>query len=197
MTTDNRFPLRPWLLFGWSLLTYFLFFELRELLMGGTLAQYVEQYSSGYAIALQVEVLFAFSAYAFSAYLLLYFFLRPLRGLPGAIIVLLFIGITASILLRAFLEEVVLFHIFDKHNYNPDMSWKNYLLDNLYYAIIFTCVGVVFYFNELTRFSEKQRMETEALQRETELKFLRSQVNPHFLFNTLNNLYSLVSTKSD
>jgi LytS/YehU family sensor histidine kinase len=32
---------------------------------------------------------------------------------------------------------------------------------------------------------------------ETELKFLRSQTNPHFLFNTLNNIYGLARKKSD
>lgn len=32
---------------------------------------------------------------------------------------------------------------------------------------------------------------------ETELKFLKTQLNPHFLFNTLNNLYYLTSEKSD
>ncbi|MEQ1588049.1 MAG: histidine kinase [Cyclobacteriaceae bacterium] len=32
---------------------------------------------------------------------------------------------------------------------------------------------------------------------ESELKFLKAQLNPHFLFNTLNNLYYLTTEKSD
>jgi LytS/YehU family sensor histidine kinase len=44
------------------------------------------------------------------------------------------------------------------------------------------------------------RLDNEVLVRqklETELKFLKVQLNPHFLFNTLNNLYYLTSQKSD
>lgn len=42
---------------------------------------------------------------------------------------------------------------------------------------------------------ERKELQTESMQ--SELRFLRSQINPHFLFNTLNNLYALTLKKSD
>lgn len=45
--------------------------------------------------------------------------------------------------------------------------------------------------------SQKHTRELEKRNFETELAFLRSQVQPHFFFNTLNNLYSLTLDKSD
>ena len=41
----------------------------------------------------------------------------------------------------------------------------------------------------------QQELETQTMQ--SELRFLKSQINPHFLFNTLNNLYALTLKKSD
>ncbi len=40
-------------------------------------------------------------------------------------------------------------------------------------------------------YQEKQVIQAQREQLVTELKFLKSQVNPHFLFNSLNNIYTL------
>ncbi|HFB61389.1 MAG TPA: histidine kinase [Bacteroidetes bacterium] len=44
---------------------------------------------------------------------------------------------------------------------------------------------------------EKERKEMEKQQLISELAFLKSQVNPHFLFNSLNGIYALAMKKSD
>jgi len=41
------------------------------------------------------------------------------------------------------------------------------------------------------------RIQYQRQQMEAELKFLRTQINPHFLFNALNNIYTLTYTGSD
>ncbi|HEX6427785.1 MAG TPA: sensor histidine kinase [Niastella sp.] len=45
--------------------------------------------------------------------------------------------------------------------------------------------------------AEKMQKENEAMQLGMELKFLRSQISPHFLFNVFTNLVSLARKKSD
>lgn len=43
----------------------------------------------------------------------------------------------------------------------------------------------------------KQEAKLKEDRMEAEMKFLKSQINPHFLFNTLNNIYSLSRKNSD
>ena len=63
-------------------------------------------------------------------------------------------------------------------------------------------VGSVFFFGIIRHIYNytKLRQATQLLRiqkQEAELNYLKSQTNPHFLFNTLNNIYSLARDKSD
>ncbi|HEV8285776.1 MAG TPA: histidine kinase [Chitinophagaceae bacterium] len=56
--------------------------------------------------------------------------------------------------------------------------------------------GVIrFIYNYVRLRQSQQQLKIE--KQEAELNYLRSQTNPHFLFNTLNNIYSLTRDKSD
>ena len=65
-------------------------------------------------------------------------------------------------------------------------------------SMIFT-VGLAVAVKMIVRWGqiEDQRRETEKNKVEAELKNLRSQMNPHFLLNTLNNIYALIAFDSD
>ncbi len=74
-----------------------------------------------------------------------------------------------------------------------DYQLKVYSFTWMYGLFISTGLSMFDYWME----SEKQKQKLEQEVSKTELLFLQSQMSPHFLFNTLNNIYSLSLKKSN
>lgn len=94
------------------------------------------------------------------------------------------------------LKTIVFFFKFSGY---PDA--QNQLVENLNLSFLpaFAIASASTIFKVFTdwvrQLRERQELETQNMQ--SELRFLKSQINPHFLFNTLNNLYALTLKKSD
>ena len=65
--------------------------------------------------------------------------------------------------------------------------------EGIFSLLFFTSIRHIYNYIKLKQSAQQLRIEKQ----EAELNYLRSQTNPHFLFNTLNNIYSLARDKSD
>jgi hypothetical protein len=84
----------------------------------------------------------------------------------------------------------------DEHFGRPpfrEMHLFNYMFTSLF--LVFFSLGM----RVLERHSQTEKLQKE-LEKEklnSELAFLKNQVSPHFFFNTLNNIYSLISINAE
>ncbi len=67
----------------------------------------------------------------------------------------------------------------------------------VFFAIAVKQIKRAFFIQQEKTELEKKKLTAELKLKEAELKLLKAQVHPHFLFNTLNNLYGLTLEKSD
>lgn len=89
--------------------------------------------------------------------------------------------------------------LFSAFRYDGTSRWFTLIEASLWvfaFAIIVFVFTIAWYMQDYRR-QRKISEEAQKKQVETELNFLKSQINPHFLFNTLNNLYTLTLKKAD
>ncbi|MBN8864001.1 MAG: histidine kinase [Sphingobacteriales bacterium] len=98
---------------------------------------------------------------------------------------------------RYLIEEVLYPLILGHGNYDPGVTSGQYISDNWWRGlqpVLFSFI-VWALFDTFKKEREAEQLTKERIQ--AELLFLKTQVNPHFLYNTLNYMYSLAYPVSD
>jgi two-component system LytT family sensor kinase len=101
----------------------------------------------------------------------------------GLLILFLSISLGLALFNRRFVQPVLI------NNVNP-INYYKYITFWLFQFIYFFALGTVYFF---AREFMKEKINSSNLEKEKitiEANLLRSQINPHFLFNTLNVLYA-------
>jgi len=132
-----------------------------------------------------------FSNYMFAAYIINYVLLPKLlfKGKLFYFILSVVVLIIGVILIDEFFLEQIYFPT-TRGAYFPGVLFS--LVETLPVIILF--VGCKFAWDFDKKKREVERLES--LVKDSELQFLKSQLNPHFLFNNLNNLYAYALQES-
>jgi two-component system LytT family sensor kinase len=69
--------------------------------------------------------------------------------------------------------------------------------DNFVYGICCSVIAAMLYVTQKWAEQEEQVKNSRINQLQTELKYLRSQINPHFLFNGLNTIYGTIDMSNN
>lgn len=71
------------------------------------------------------------------------------------------------------------------------------VITKVFFFLLYTTgTGMAAFFLRRNLIIQKENIEKEKLQRDMELNYLKEQVNPHFLFNSLNSIYALSRQQS-
>ena len=148
-------------------------------------------FNKAFENALIVVILHGSAAY-FNNYYLVPVFLRPRQYF------LYFVSVFLTISFICFIHIIFLLWadtIDDTEKYSL-WSVEFFINDSISISYTLAITMTLMFFKQ---WFEKERLtdKLEKLNIETELKFLKSQINPHFLFNSLNSVYALTLTKSD
>jgi len=95
-----------------------------------------------------------------------------------------------------FCEYILSLFWYDNESYQKFLGEARYyrlIAGIFYYFIILLIYYLITYYSDLEKKS-KQEAELQTLIKESELTLLKSQLNPHFLFNSLNSISSLTIT---
>lgn len=140
-----------------------------------------------------------------ASYLLCYYLIPRLFGRKKYLS--FFILFTSSAYLLSVLARIIIVHIVEPYFRIGDLEQETIgeifvqfgsLIGNYFPKVYFIAFAMAFLKQQNVQYKIRQRnILLEKEKAETELNFLKAQLHPHSLFNTLNNLYVLCLKKSD
>ena len=78
-----------------------------------------------------------------------------------------------------------------------ELTFGWYFVSTIFTSLIFIFLSLVLQFTTDWFINERVQRDLENQRLTAELAFLKSQINPHFLFNSLNSIYSLAYQRSE
>ena len=133
--------------------------------------------------------LFASMILANNALLIPYLLEKKLFSLYAAGVIALIMLYTASANHYNNFIHVILFH-------DQPINTSSGFWDNFIYALCCTVISSMLYITRKWSEQQDQMKNSQINQLQTELKYLRSQINPHFLFNGLNTVYGYIDIQN-
>lgn len=121
-----------------------------------------------------------------------YFFLKSRKRFV-LLNILLILGIT---LLHYMNDELVIQpqKIYEQHEDPPAIFL---IIRSLFLFLMANFISITLYLSNTVREQEIREKTLKEEKLGTELKLLKAQINPHFIFNALNNIYALTYSQSD
>ncbi|MCH7403588.1 sensor histidine kinase [Belliella kenyensis] len=142
-----------------------------------------------------------FSLLIFMFYINYFYFIPKIlfkNKIPLFLFINLIAGMGCILLLIAYDDWVNMQELMHKA-YRPDTPYRpkprNYYWDISQLLVFFMVIGISTSVAAVQKWQadEALRLEQKRQQIDSELNYLKAQINPHFFFNTLNNIYSLTN----
>jgi two-component system LytT family sensor kinase len=107
------------------------------------------------------------------------------------------IGLTVVVKLgiAVLYPEIILERSYQNHK--STTTYNVFMFQALFMSGFFVVISSLLKFTTDWFVNERVQRNLESEKKDMELQFLKSQLNPHFLFNSLNNIYSLAYQKSE
>ncbi len=98
----------------------------------------------------------------------------------------------------SFFLQILLAYLINRHDENLSkfkviQSFNILSIMNIFYFAVAICYG----FTKKWIVDEKDKQQLELIKNQAELNLLRQQLQPHFLFNTMNNLMAMVDQRDN